>query len=127
MRKQAVLDVLDPVVQRFLGVARLYPHCLLQQDRSLIDVVVDEVNRGAGDFHTVIEVHATDSVGLLYAITRALADLELDILLAKVATYGEDVVDAFYVRDLVGEKVVEPDRIAAIEAAITARLGTRES
>jgi hypothetical protein len=35
------------------------------------------------------------------------------------------VVDAFYVRDLIGEKVVEPDRIAAIEAAIEERLAAK--
>ncbi|MBI4728328.1 MAG: ACT domain-containing protein, partial [Acidobacteria bacterium] len=38
-------------------------------------VVVD--NR-ASDFYTVVEVHATDRIGLLHAITRALADLGLD-------------------------------------------------
>jgi len=35
------------------------------------------------------------------------------------------VVDAFYVRDLVGEKVVEPERIAAVEAAIEDRLSPK--
>ena len=34
---------------------------------------------------------------MLYAITQTLADLGLDISLAKVATEGEKVADVFYV------------------------------
>lgn len=82
-------------------------------------IVVD--NRSS-DFHTVIEVHATDRVGLLYTITRALADLELDIQTAKIATYAEDVVDVFYVRDLEGQKVTDREHVAEIERTILHRL-----
>ena len=48
---------------------------------------------------TVVEVHAPDAIGVLYRITRALAELDLDIRSAKVQTLGDQVVDAFYVRD----------------------------
>lgn len=82
-------------------------------------VVVD--NR-VSDFYTVIEVHASDRIALLYTITRALSDLELDIHLAKVATYGEDVVDTFYVRDLEGQKVTDLDHANEIERSIVLRL-----
>lgn len=80
------------------------------------------VDNGSSDFYTVIEVHATDRVGLLYDITRALTELELDILLAKVATYAEDVVDAFYVWDLDGQKVTEAEHLREIERLILHRL-----
>ncbi|MBA3454363.1 MAG: hypothetical protein H0T42_14820, partial [Deltaproteobacteria bacterium] len=46
---------------------------------------------------TIIEVATRDRVGVLYAITQTLADLGLDISLAKVATEGEKVADVFYV------------------------------
>lgn len=82
-------------------------------------VIVD--NR-ASDFYTVVEVHATDRVGLLYAITRALADLELDIHAAKVATYAEDVVDVFYVRDVDGQKITDPEHIREIERTVLMRV-----
>jgi [protein-PII] uridylyltransferase len=85
------------------------------------------VDNGLSDFYTVIEVHAADRVGLLYAITRALADLELDVHLAKVGTYGEDVVDAFYVRDLEGQKVNDPEHAQEIERTILHKLGQADS
>lgn len=82
-------------------------------------VIVDNF---ATDFYTVIEVHTTDRVGLLYTITRALSDLELDIHIAKVSTYAEDVVDVFYVRDLDGQKISDPDHVREIERTILHRL-----
>lgn len=85
------------------------------------------VANDVSDFYTVIEAHAADRVGLLYAITRALADLELDVHLAKVGTYGEDVVDAFYVRDLEGQKVSDPEHVQEIERTILHALRRAES
>src|SRR6185369_15756646 len=46
---------------------------------------------------TIVEVFTQDRVGVLYAITQTLADLGLDISLAKVSTEGEKVADVFYV------------------------------
>jgi [protein-PII] uridylyltransferase len=83
-------------------------------------VVVD--NR-VSDFYTVVEVHATDRVGLLYDITRALADMELDIHAAKVATYAEDIVDVFYVRDVDGQKVTDAEHMREIERTVLMRIG----
>ncbi len=85
------------------------------------------VDNRASDFYTVVEVSAPDRIGLLHDLARAFHDLDLDVHLAVVATYGVRVVDAFYLRDLVGEKVVEQEPIRAIEAAITARLGIKGS
>lgn len=82
------------------------------------------VDNKVSDFYTVIEVHATDRVGLLYTITKALSDLSCDIHLAKVSTYAEDVVDVFYVRDLEGQKITDPDHSREIERTILHRLAT---
>jgi [protein-PII] uridylyltransferase len=46
---------------------------------------------------TIVEVFTLDRVGVLYAITQTLADLGLDISLAKVSTEGEKAADVFYV------------------------------
>jgi [protein-PII] uridylyltransferase len=67
---------------------------------------------------TVVEVAAPDSVGLLYRLTRALAELDLDIRSAKVQTLGALVIDAFYVRDGSGQKVTDTAQQAEIERAI---------
>ena len=42
MREQPVLDVLDPFVERVLGVVLLDPDGFLQDDRAVVDLVVDE-------------------------------------------------------------------------------------
>jgi [protein-PII] uridylyltransferase len=73
---------------------------------------------------TVIDVHAPDGVGVLYRITRALAELDLDIRSAKVQTMGSQVVDAFYVRDRHGNKVDDRQTLREIERAILHNLTT---
>ncbi len=80
------------------------------------------VDNEASDYSTVIEVGAPDRIGLLYDITSALADLTLDVHLAKVATYTGRVIDAFYVRDGLGRKVIDPAQVAEIESTVRARL-----
>ncbi len=63
---------------------------------------------------SVIEVKGLDRPGLLSEITGALSDLSLDIASAHITTFGEKVIDTFYVTDLTGQKVENPVRIAAI-------------
>ncbi len=82
-------------------------------------VVVD--NRSS-DFFTLIEVFADDRVGLLYRITKALFDFELDIRIAKIATKGDQVADVFYVRDLLGRKVENEERLRRIVETLEFKL-----
>ena len=90
-------------------------------ERSDTPVTV-AVDNDASDFFTVIEIGAPDRIGLLYDITRTLSDLELDVHLAKVATYTDRVIDAFYVRDALGRKVLETADVASAERSIRALL-----
>jgi [protein-PII] uridylyltransferase len=46
---------------------------------------------------TVVEVRAADAPAVLYRLSHALTDLDLDVRSAVVATLGHEVVDAFYV------------------------------
>lgn len=62
---------------------------------------------------TIIEVATRDRVGVLYAITQTLADLGLDISLAKVATEGEKVADVFYVTRA-GKRITDEAQRAVI-------------
>ncbi|MGH6888426.1 MAG: [protein-PII] uridylyltransferase [Rhizomicrobium sp.] len=68
---------------------------------------------------TVLEVEGADRPALLSEIAGALMELHLSISSAIVATYGEKVVDVFYIRDVFGNKVVQPQRRARIEARLT--------
>jgi [protein-PII] uridylyltransferase len=80
------------------------------------------IDNAASDFFTVIEIGAPDRIGLLYDVTSALADLQLDVHLAKVATYTGRVIDTFYVRDALGRKFETPDQITEVEDVVRSRL-----
>jgi [protein-PII] uridylyltransferase len=67
---------------------------------------------------TVIEVRGTSTVGVLYRITKTLAELGLDIRHATVQTVGMEVVDTFYVRTVSGALVTDPAHRVEIEKAI---------
>ena len=75
-------------------------------------------DQDASDTATVVEVRAPDGIGVLYRITRALADCDLDVRTAKVSTLGHEVVDAFYVTDADGEKVVDPEHLREVELSV---------
>jgi [protein-PII] uridylyltransferase len=77
----------------------------------------------SSDALTIIDLVARDRVGLLYRITKALYDLNLDIASAKIVTEGIRVMDSFYVSDLLRQKIKDPDRLSRIRAALLAVLG----
>lgn len=81
-----------------------------------------EVDNTSSSFFTIIEVFTYDFPGLLFGITDALYQCELNIWVAKIATKADQVVDVFYVWDLNGDKVDSPDQVAQIKAAILERL-----
>jgi [protein-PII] uridylyltransferase len=71
---------------------------------------------------TVIDVSGLDRPGLLSEITGTLSDLSLDIASAHITTFGEKVIDTFYVSDLTGQKIENPTRLQAVRTALTATL-----
>lgn len=83
------------------------------------EVVVD--NSISNQF-TVIEVAGLDRPGLLYELTSALSDLNLDITSAHITTFGERAVDTFYVTDLTNKKIEAPSRQKAIKERLKAVL-----
>jgi [protein-PII] uridylyltransferase len=89
---------------------------LKQPDR----VVVDNENSG---FFTIVEVRTHDFPGLLYKITNALFRRNLDVLIAKIATDVDQVLDIFYVRDTDGQKVDDKEAVAGMKDAIEQVLG----
>nr|WP_050929158.1 [protein-PII] uridylyltransferase [Aestuariivita boseongensis] len=71
-------------------------------------------NEGS-DIYTIIEVDTRDRPGLLYDLARALADMNVNIANAVIATYGEQVVDTFYVKDMFGLKYHSKPKQKALE------------
>jgi [protein-PII] uridylyltransferase len=67
------------------------------------------------DTRTLIEVETEDRLGLLYAISQALAGLALDISAARIVTERGAAIDTFYVREKNGGKVVTPERQTLIK------------
>ena len=67
------------------------------------------------EIYTLIEVDTRDRPGLLFDLTRALANMNVYIASAVIATYGEQVVDTFYVKDTFGLKFHSPSKQRALE------------
>ncbi|MCA0049809.1 [protein-PII] uridylyltransferase [Mesorhizobium sp. B283B1A] len=81
-----------------------------------------EIRNALSNRFSVIEVEGLDRPGLLSEITRTLSDLSLDIASAHITTFGEKVIDTFYVTDLTGQKIDSPARIATIRNRLIATL-----
>ncbi|MDF0595507.1 [protein-PII] uridylyltransferase [Psychromarinibacter halotolerans] len=71
-------------------------------------------NEGS-EIYTIIEVDTRDRPGLLYDLTRTLAADNIQISSAVIATYGEQVVDSFYVKDMFGLKLYSENRQRSLE------------
>ena len=67
---------------------------------------------------TVVEVHARDRSGVLYRLSRAFAELDLDVRTAKIQTMGDLIVDAFYVTHADGALVTDPQLRAELERSL---------
>lgn len=71
-------------------------------------------NEGS-DIYTIIEVDTRDRPGLLFDLTRTLANNNIYIASAVIATYGAQVVDSFYVKDMFGLKLHAKPKQEALE------------
>jgi [protein-PII] uridylyltransferase len=71
-------------------------------------------NEGS-EIYTIIEVDTRDRPGLLYDLTRTLAANNIYIASAVIATFGAQVVDAFYVKDMFGLKMHSKPKQEALE------------
>ncbi len=74
-------------------------------------------NEGS-EIYTIIEVDTRDRPGLIHDIARTLSANGISISSAIVATYGEQAVDTFYVKDLFGLKIHSESKRAALSAKL---------
>jgi [protein-PII] uridylyltransferase len=78
-------------------------------------------NEGS-EIYTIIEVDTRDRPGLLYDLTRTMAAANISISSAVIATYGVQVVDTFYVKDMFGLKLHAKARQEALERKLRAAI-----
>ncbi|PVA10095.1 [protein-PII] uridylyltransferase [Pelagivirga sediminicola] len=78
-------------------------------------------NEGS-EIYTIIEVDTRDRPGLLYDLTRTLAEGHVYIASAVIATFGEQVVDTFYVKDMFGLKFYSEAKQKSLEAKLRAAI-----
>ena len=111
---EAVLRGTFPLAERLVEQERVYAGARRPASARPVATRVT-VDNAASATCSVVEVRAADSLGLLHRITASLFDEGLDVVAARASTLGQEVVDAFYVRDNSGGKVTDPERIRRID------------
>jgi len=104
--------VLDKVLRRGIAVEELLAPARLSVRRKPAASAPPEIHfsNAVSDRYTVVEVKATDRVGLLHDMLRVLSDSGLDIDSALITTDRGRVLDVFYVLDEAGRKLVSKRR-----------------
>ncbi|MGI3168812.1 [protein-PII] uridylyltransferase [Pseudooceanicola sp. C21-150M6] len=82
-----------------------------------VNTAISFDNDGSEIF-TIIEVDTRDRPALLFDLTRTLAAANIQIFSAVIATYGEQVVDTFYVKDMFGLKLFSEAKQKSLEARL---------
>ncbi|WMS43984.1 [protein-PII] uridylyltransferase [Acuticoccus sp. MNP-M23] len=77
--------------------------------------------------YTAIEISGLDRPGLFHDLARKLRELKLHVRSAQLATFGERVVDVFYVTDDDDNKITEPADQHAIKDALRAAYDREET
>ena len=115
-------DVLrgERTVEELLQAARPPPFLKRLRPHLKTEVTIDNTTSST---YTLVDINALDRTGLLFSVTYALFQLGLVIHLAKITTNVDQVLDVFYVTDVTGAKVGDPERLTA---ALYSRLITDE-
>jgi [protein-PII] uridylyltransferase len=118
-------SLFEEIIEKALtGVEVLFPALIARQNvtRPVYQAYTGEriptlvrFDNESSDTRTLIEIETEDRVGLLFRISQALAELELDISAARISTERGGAIDSFYVRDADGSKIENIDRQKAIE------------
>ena len=81
------------------------------------------IDNKASRSHTVIEINGRNRPALLYDVTTAITFNGLQIASAHISTYGERVVDVFYVKDVFGLKIESERKIEVIRKTLMEAIG----
>jgi [protein-PII] uridylyltransferase len=78
---------------------------------------------GASELATVVEVRCADGPAVLYRISRALDSSGVQVRSARIATFGAEVVDAFYVVGRDGGLLRDAKQRAKVVTEVLTALG----
>ncbi len=86
-----------------------------------------QIDNNTSQRATIVDIFTVDRPGLLYAVSRDLFQAGLSVTRAKIATYGDEVVDVFYVTDREGAKVEDESRLDEIRRRLLAVIESVEA
>ncbi|WP_412058299.1 [protein-PII] uridylyltransferase [Bartonella sp. DGB2] len=123
-RINKVRDTIEKTLNGKILIPQLIQECRLTPPKNKAFKIRPrvEINNHLSHQFSVIEVRGLDRLGLLFDLTRTLSDLKLNIASAHITTFGEKIVDSFYVQNFSGEKVTDAAQSAQIIAHLLALL-----
>jgi [protein-PII] uridylyltransferase len=78
------------------------------------------ITNDESDFYTIADIRADDRIGLLHALTSAVAHLGHQIFISKAGTVLDQVQDTFYLKSADGKKILDADDLEALRVALEA-------
>jgi len=81
-----------------------------------------EIDNQSSKRCTIIDVIAHDRIGLLYIVSRAISRMGLSVVMAKISTHLDQVVDVFYVIDEHDRKIEDHQRLQEIRKRLEGTL-----
>jgi [protein-PII] uridylyltransferase len=88
-------------------------HIPYQQEETFPTYVTFN-NEDSTDY-TILEIQTPDRLGLLYQVLRVLSDCGLDISLARINTEKGAAMDAFYLTDVEGKKILDSNYLQSVQ------------
>ena len=80
------------------------------------------IDNKTSDAYTILDIKCKNAPGVLYKITKVITSLGLQINTANVSSYGDRVVDIFYLKNPFGSKVDDDRTIKKIKSLILEEL-----
>jgi [protein-PII] uridylyltransferase len=99
-----------------------------ERSRSAFHVHPDvTIDNNLSVIFSVVEVSGLDRPGLLYELTTILSRLDLNIGSAHIVTFGEKMVDVFYITDFAGAKITSATRQSVIKRQLLKAFSASET